>query len=102
MFSCEVSFIYSIGISFKILSIREQIGEPVIFQWVEKVREFLHYCTVDDSKTNSPTVEEIAAKKLSPAEPAEDFPVAHGEPLAAGKCTFQGHTASVQNIMQVK
>jgi hypothetical protein len=79
----------------------EQIGEPVIFQWVEKVREFLHFCTVEESKTNIPASEEMATDRSLP-ELEDDFPVAHGEPLAAGKCTFQGHTASVQNITQVK
>jgi hypothetical protein len=73
----------------------------VIFQWVEKVREFLHACTVDDSKTNIPASEEMATERSLP-KLEDDFPIAHGEPLAAGKCTFQGHTASVQNITQVK
>ena len=79
----------------------EQIGEPVIFQWVEKVREFLHFCTVEDSKTDIPASEEISTERPL-SKPEDDFPVAHGEPLAAGKCTFQGHTASVQNITEVK
>jgi hypothetical protein len=72
----------------------------VIFQWVEKLREFLQqFCDTTNLEPTKPAVINIPEK---PAEKVEEVAVIHGEPLAAGKCTFQGHAARVKNVEQVK
>jgi len=84
-----------------ILFFREQIGEPVIFQWVEKVREFLQTYQNADPEPNSKQEQEKNLEE-NPHMEAGTVPLMHGDPLAAGKCTFQGHVAIVLNIGQVK
>ncbi|XP_059478828.1 protein IMPACT-A-like isoform X2 [Neocloeon triangulifer] len=77
----------------------ENIGEPVIFQWVVKLREALSsFQPVSNDSMEEKTkfnVDEI--KDVFP-----HYPLIHGEPLSAGKCTFQGHVAIVKNISDIK
>ncbi|XP_056377710.1 protein IMPACT isoform X1 [Hyla sarda] len=106
----------------------QNLGENILYQWVEKIREFLE----DKSKTSSPapsskaTTEETEADDDNIASSSEllsdlltcsvidgafdslegfgkEIPsVVHGEPISDRRSTFQAHLAPVNNPGQVK
>ncbi|CAB3365287.1 Hypothetical predicted protein [Cloeon dipterum] len=78
----------------------ENIGEPVIYQWVEKLREVLQ--SFNDTESCNTEEDPIQETRENKSEHHSQFPLVHGEPLQAGKCTFQGHLAIVKSTDDVK
>ncbi|KAM9225580.1 protein IMPACT isoform 2-T2 [Dugong dugon] len=63
----------------------QNIGESILYQWVEKVREFL----IQKSQMAEPETEELP-------------PIDHGIPITDRRSTFQAHLAPVVCLQQVK
>lgn len=107
---------------FLLILCRDNIGETVIFQWIERAREWLQ---------DKASVQSVEMDNTSPGtsdEVAEDFsedcnnwsrehflkehketnnvksgpPVTHGDPISFKKSTFQGHVATVTSVNEVK
>ncbi|RVE52167.1 hypothetical protein evm_003240 [Chilo suppressalis] len=75
----------------------ENIGETVIYQWVEAIREYLQ-----SVKTPEPE-KKIISEVPSLEELEINCPeVTHGEVITDRKSIFQGHAAEVHNINDVK
>ncbi|XP_030034113.2 protein IMPACT-B [Manduca sexta] len=78
----------------------ENIGEMVLFQWVEKIREYLQTfkpAAVEKIEPKSPAVESLDLALLDINCPD----ITHGEVIADRKSTFQGHAAEVHSIEDV-
>ncbi|XP_053620101.1 protein IMPACT-like [Plodia interpunctella] len=77
----------------------ENVGETVIYQWVEKIREVLLTMKSPEpvKKPQSP-VETINMAQLEINCP----PITHGEVIMDRKSSFQGHAAEVHSIEDVK
>ncbi|XP_013147870.1 PREDICTED: protein IMPACT-like [Papilio polytes] len=76
----------------------ENIGETVIYQWVEKIRETLLQIKPKEEKVNNIQVEEIPDL----TELVINCPViTHGEVIVDRKSSFQGHAAEVHSIDDV-
>ncbi|KAJ1519947.1 hypothetical protein ONE63_004181 [Megalurothrips usitatus] len=99
----------------------DNIGETVIFQWVEKAREWLQdRVAVKDAVTAaSASFEEVEElenfdggheiwtkyyeKEDQVSEETLPGPkIIHGDPISFKKSTFQGHVANVTSVDQVK
>ncbi|KPI97736.1 PREDICTED: protein IMPACT-like [Papilio xuthus] len=75
----------------------ENVGETVIYQWVEKIREKLLQIKPKENKkiTNNIHVEEL----LDLTEMVINCPeITHGEVIVDRKSSFQGHAAEVHSI----
>lgn len=75
----------------------ENVGETVIFQWVETVREVLQNMTTPEPEKKVinviPALENL---EISCPE------IIHGEVIADRKSIFQGHAAKVESVSDVK
>ncbi|XP_078690351.1 protein IMPACT-B-like [Branchiostoma floridae x Branchiostoma belcheri] len=100
----------------------QNIGEPVLFLWVERVREFLMEKRERDQKCPSRSAKESCEQDdiegtvtvlmspassdtgsdLSPVQDEELPPIHHGEPITDKRSTFQAHLAPVVSVRQVK
>ncbi|XP_066290702.1 protein IMPACT-like isoform X2 [Branchiostoma lanceolatum] len=103
-----------------IYELKQNIGEPVLFLWVERVREFLlekgerdqsgpsgsakKSCEEEDAEETVTVVISPASSDsdLSPAQDEELPPIHHGEPVTDKRSTFQAHLAPVVSVRQVK
>ncbi|XP_065828540.1 protein IMPACT-A-like isoform X2 [Oscarella lobularis] len=93
-------------------------GEPVLFQWVEWIREFFESRKEASSSTPSATQSHSADSDEEIAETAaSDYqnrfrvveaasvvcpPISHGQPLVDRKSTFQAHLAPIHSTLQVQ
>lgn len=76
---------------------RESMGCPILYQWIEKLKEY----TVYKSKNKKGT----GTTKIS--NPKTDFQrfvreVVHGPTIEDRKSVFQGHVCGVSNEIDVK
>lgn len=93
---------------------RDSIGETVLFQWIEKAREWLQdKATPGESQASHSDVED---EEQIPEENWTDFKyqketstnvssglnIIHGDPISFKKSTFQGHVATIISTDQVK
>ncbi|OXU23457.1 hypothetical protein TSAR_001641 [Trichomalopsis sarcophagae] len=85
------------------------IGQNVIFQWIEKIREEMPSLFVK-SNEESLNTSEMNHETLAPTEFQDSaidklFPcplITHGEVIVDRKSSFQGHAASVSSVQQVR
>ncbi|CAF4769011.1 unnamed protein product [Pieris macdunnoughi] len=77
----------------------ENIGETVIFQWVEKIRETLQKIKPqkEDKKEKAIVVETLDLSQLNINCPD----ITHGEVIIDRKSSFQGHAAEVHSLDDV-
>ncbi|XP_068624089.1 protein IMPACT-B-like [Battus philenor] len=77
----------------------ENIGETVIYQWVEKIREILQQIKPKEvKKQNSSQVQDIMALTQLEINCPE---ITHGEVIMDRKSSFQGHAAEVHSVNDV-
>ncbi|XP_013186771.1 protein IMPACT [Amyelois transitella] len=77
----------------------ENVGETVIYQWVEKIREVLETMkSPEPEKKPKPAVDPIDISQLEISCP----PITHGEVIIDRKSSFQGHAAEVHSVEDVK
>lgn len=95
----------------------DNIGETIIFQWVEKAREWLQEkvslqaCGVA-AKAEDEEDEEVYAESYTcwnddrmnqSSKVSKDGPtIVHGDPISFKKSTFQGHVATISSTSDVK
>jgi len=80
---------------------RSNLGGPVLFQWIEKLKE-----VVNDQNVNT-EVEQVQTNVDEEEKGAQNyaettFNIIHGSIIKDRKSTFQGHACSVENQQQVK
>lgn len=78
----------------------ENVGETVIYQWVEKIREtIIEQTSKKETIECDKEIEEISndIKKLEVKCPE----ITHGEVIIDRKSSFQGHAASVKSMEEV-
>ncbi|XP_052751017.1 protein IMPACT-B-like [Galleria mellonella] len=77
----------------------ENIGETVIYQWVEKIREVLQNIKSTETPKNivTPVIESLDMTKLKINCPE----ITHGEVIVDRKSSFQGHAAEVHSVEDV-
>ncbi|XP_026735306.1 protein IMPACT-like [Trichoplusia ni] len=77
----------------------ENVGENVVFQWVEKIREVLQAIKPTENKTEKKpaAIEALDLKLLEINCPA----ITHGEVIVDRKSSFQGHAAEVHCLEDV-
>ncbi|KAH9635289.1 hypothetical protein HF086_001945 [Spodoptera exigua] len=83
----------------------ENVGECVVFQWVEKIREVLQ--TIKPAKREANRKKDRSKSKspptLQPTQAENEVPeIIHGEVIVDRKSIFQGHAAEVHSIEDVK
>jgi hypothetical protein len=79
----------------------ENIGETVIFQWVEKVRELLrHMQVLEAPEEGGGGCDEVVS--VCPVDQHIVMPtIIHGSVITDRKSVFQGHIAIVKNTEHV-
>jgi hypothetical protein len=81
---------------------RENIGETVIFQWVEKIRELLQHMVVFETPVEKDVDEEREVVSLcSTGQHIVRPEVTHGSVITDRKSIFQGHAANVTSTEEV-
>nr|CAD7393074.1 unnamed protein product [Timema cristinae] len=83
----------------------ENIGECVIFQWIEKIRELLQgqLFAKDQVVESEEVVEDLSVKLDSVSVDTYELPeIIHGEIITDRRSVFQGHVARVFSTRQVK
>ncbi|GBP41353.1 Protein IMPACT-B [Eumeta japonica] len=79
----------------------QNIGETIIFQWVEKIRETLQSMKPPDAKQKKSETKP-AALAIDLSELQINCPeITHGEVIVDRKSHFQGHAAVVQSLNDV-
>ncbi|RVE40130.1 hypothetical protein evm_015221 [Chilo suppressalis] len=75
----------------------EHIGETVVYQWIEAVREYLQSMktTEPDRKAVNKVTKSLEALEIKCPE------ITHGEVIIDRKSIFQGHAAEVHDINEV-
>ncbi|KAJ9592784.1 hypothetical protein L9F63_015562, partial [Diploptera punctata] len=81
----------------------ENIGETVIFQWIENVRELLQEMRLPDipQERGHEEEEDESWGDSVPAESTTQFEIIHGTTITDRKSVFQGHVAVVTSVQQV-
>ncbi|XP_017769095.1 PREDICTED: protein IMPACT-like [Nicrophorus vespilloides] len=77
----------------------ENIGSPVLFQWIEKIKEIVE-SNIESNKSNATETAPIVNVKK--AEDYSRYNVIHGEVIQDRKSTFQGHVCEVHNENDVR
>lgn len=78
----------------------ENNGEPVLYQWIEKIREFLQNLKSTDMPKKIFTTEEPEPEKN--VIDLSELKIEHGSIIQDRKSIFQGHVACVKNASDVK
>lgn len=94
---------------------RTLVGETVIYQWIERIREELQCGEVPDEAVSNADeaveeaqmpVEQFVPETSGPQQclnTKDDCPtIHHGEVIIDRKSSFQGHAAVVLSVTQVK
>ena len=97
---------------------RDNIGETVIYQWIEKARAWLQdkVAPHDSDQVSEVSETEVQDSKNISEEYWTNFTyqkendsnissgpnIIHGDPISFKKSTFQGHVASILSTDQVK
>ncbi|KAM3962180.1 protein IMPACT-B [Aphomia sociella] len=77
----------------------ENIGETVVFQWVEKIREtIVNIKTLESKKIN---VKSVKQKKFKEQKVIHCPEITHGQVIVDRKSSFQGHAAQVHSMEDV-
>lgn len=86
-----------------VLFYRQNIGQPVLFQWIDKIKEFLSSLE-SSSATPQDSLETAADDCKAPVVEAtvSSIEICHGEQITDRKSTFQGHAATVLSINDVR
>lgn len=86
------------------ISFRQNIGGPVLYQWVETVKDYLSSKAVqNEDKCNVSDIQIEKPINDAPEELIIEIPqIAHGETILDRKSTFQGHLATVTSANQVR
>lgn len=92
-----------------ILCSRTNLGQNVIFQLVEKVREVLHFnfqgsaWSELESWPESEEINTVEPEKMRPNNAEYECPdILHGGVIMERKSSFQGHAAIVHSVKQVE
>ncbi|XP_034939365.1 protein IMPACT-like isoform X2 [Chelonus insularis] len=80
------------------------IGEPILYAWIERIREELQINNNNDLKEpNSEENDEKIAQIVPSLNDIEECPkIYHGDVIVDRKSSFQGHAAQVFSVKQVK
>ncbi|KAG8246385.1 hypothetical protein J6590_086184 [Homalodisca vitripennis] len=78
----------------------ENVGESVIYQWVEALREFLQDRYV--SGNNLKFVEKVEDSSSPKLSNNNNLKITHGEPVIDRRSIFQAHAAHITSVEQVK
>lgn len=83
----------------------ESIGESVLYQWIEKVRELLFEITsvkeCDDTELDTKS-EQVNENVIVPSVSDISFDICHGNLIQDRKSVFQGHATKVFSTSDVK
>jgi len=71
----------------------ENLGQPVLYQWFEEVRQFI--ATFDQDNLSNMNVVPTINSASSTTDAVKTFTFTSGEPIIDRKSTFQGHTTEV-------
>lgn len=92
-----------------ILCFRENIGENILYQWVEAVKEFLqereNASKTPEDETDIEINLTVAQLSLETSPETKDLAVpriTHGTTVVDRKSIFQGHVAVIKSVEQVK
>ncbi|KAK9759047.1 Uncharacterized protein family UPF0029 [Popillia japonica] len=85
----------------------ENIGGPVIFQWIERLREIVSDWKEKQKKEKHPEINQSADKVELQTEVAEhmnnqNYNIVTGPPIQDRKSTFQGHFCEVKSQQDVR
>ncbi|KAK7873947.1 hypothetical protein R5R35_012957 [Gryllus longicercus] len=82
----------------------DNIGETIIYSWVEKIREILQdACAKAKQAVKEKIVIQHEEEYCASALTNVDIPdITHGEPITDRKSVFQGHAIYVERVEQVK
>lgn len=78
---------------------RKNIGQPVLYQWIEKVREIISN-VAENNKTLEPITKDV--KINEPKFKRSDFIVYHGANIADRKSIFQAHVCRAHSLEEIK
>lgn len=82
-----------------ILVYRENVGQTVLFQWIEKIKEYLMTLETELHIDNQDVCENEGNKvEFSGAIPE----IIHGEQIVDRKSIFQGHASVVLSVNEVR
>jgi hypothetical protein len=100
-----IIIVSTIGITHLYLLYRSYIGQNIVFQWVEKIREELRslYSESIDILKNKKFINIKSNTLLTAKENSIPCPIInHGEIISDRRSIFQGHAAVVHSICQVR
>lgn len=83
---------------------RNHIGEPVIYEWIEKLKEIVTEKEVND-KSGSNKVSPVEKENDPIAEINEnkpDFVIHHGDVITDRRSNFEGHACEVNSQKDVQ
>lgn len=76
---------------------RQNLGMPVLFQWIERLKEIISEIQSDTEVTITDELPKVERKKEFTFKNA-----VHGPTINDRKSVFQGHAANVSSELQVK
>lgn len=79
----------------------ENIGETVIFQWVEKVRELLQQLQIQASPKEEECMDLPTENPDTETKSTCGPEILHGDTITDRRSTFQGHTAYILSVEEV-
>ncbi|KAB0799229.1 hypothetical protein PPYR_07109 [Photinus pyralis] len=77
---------------------RTNCGSPVLFQWIEKLKEIVHLYVKEIKNTTS----EEVVKEAEPPTKLLNFNIIHGTTVEDRKSIFQGHTCTIHAAQDVR
>lgn len=84
----------------------DNLGESIIYLWVEKAKEYLFKEVNDDFIGSNPNEVDAPEESYSYVQETEklelNVEIIHGEPVTDRRSAFQAHVAQVSNMEQVK
>lgn len=81
----------------------ENLGEPVLFQWVEAIRNYLDERSATGVSASGEEARSCASSDSDgPADDSPRIPFIHGESITDRKSTFQGHAAFITSVADVE
>lgn len=83
------------------MSFREQCGNPIIFQWIEKLKDIVSKILPNQNSLSNYVSSETSVQ-ANPTTKSKALDVTHGPTIVDRKSVFQGHACVVKNEKDVK
>ena len=86
----------------------DNIGEPVVFHWVEQLRTFLQNRQEISAEDDETACDDVIAEEIQLSDALQNSRLEHVPDIVTGdviedrKSVFQGHTAEVKTVDEVK